>query len=165
MAITLQKVSSQQTEYIIQHCVNNSTFQPVEGLICSNDTRTKWFVISPTYLDNTSNPILNGFSILKFNIGKSNINDKLTIKFVDNTSITLSINKSKQLQNKDNTIVYYSMDVLDVYTLKNKPISIIRYVSGLNSGSFTYHVKSTEKTYIANALTNYSVKQVTCVKN
>jgi hypothetical protein len=162
--VTIQKINSQHSEYIIEHCVNKSTFQPLEGLICSNDTKTKWIVISPTYLNNTNNPIADGFSVVKYNIGKSNTNDKLIIKFIDNTSITLSINKSKQSQNKDNMVMYYTLDVMDVYTLKNKPISIIRYVSGVKGNSFAYHVKIKEKIYIANALTNYSVKRVNCAK-
>lgn len=164
MLSTIQKINSQHSEFVIEHCVNTSTFQPVEGFVCSNDNRTKWFVLSPTYLENTNNPIVDGFSILRFNIGKSNSNDKLIIKFLDNTSVILSTNKTIQSQNKDSTIVYYSVDILDVYTLKNKPVSIIRYVSGVNGSSFTYHLKDSEKTYIANALTNYSVKQVRCVE-
>jgi hypothetical protein len=162
--ITIQKINSQHSEYIVEHCVDKSTYQPIEGLICSNDTRTKWIVISPSYLQNTNNPVVNGFSILRFNIGKSNTNDKLIIKFVDNTTITVSVDKSIQSQNTDNTIVCYSVDILDILTLKTKPISIIRYVSGVNGSSFTYHLKESEKTYIANALTNQSVKQVRCIK-
>ena len=164
MLITIQKINSQHSEYIVEHCVDKSTFQPIEGLICSNDNRSKWIVMSPSYLQNTNNPIVNGFSILRYNIGKSNINDKLVIKFVDNTSVTLSIDRNIQSQNTDNTVVYYGVDILDVFTLKTKPVSIIRYVSGINGSSFTYHLKESEKTYIANALTNQSVKQVRCIK-
>ena len=163
MVLSIQKINSQHSEYVVEHCINTSTYQPMEGLICSNDNRTKWFIISPSYLEKTNNPIVNGFSILRYNVGKSNINDKLIIKFLDNTSITLSIDKNLQSQNKDNTIVYYSIDILDVFTLKTKPISIIRYVSGVNGNSFVYHLKESEKTYLANALTNQSVKQVRCV--
>ena len=163
MVLSIQKINSQHSEYIVEHCVDKSTFQPIEGLVCSNDNRSKWIVMSPSYLQNTNYPIVNGFSILRFNIGKSNTNDKLIIKFVDNTSITLLVNKNLQSQNKDNTIVYYSVDILNVFALKTKPISIIRYVSGVNGSSFTYHLKESEKTYIANALTNQSVKQVKCI--
>jgi len=162
--VTIQKINSQHSEYIVEHCVDKSTYQPIEGLICSNDTRNKWIVISPTYLTNTNNPIADGFSVIKYNIGKSNSNDKLIVKFIDDTSIILSINKNKQSQTKDNMVMYYTLDVMDVYTLKNKPISIIRYVSGVKGNSFAYHVKNKEKIYIANALTNYSVRQVRCTK-
>ena len=163
MVLSIQKINSQHSEYVIEHCINTSTYQPMEGLICSNDNRTKWIVISPTYLQNTINPIVNGFSVLKCNVGKLNIKDKLIIKFVDNTLITLSVNKNLHSQNTDNPIVYYSVDILDVFTLKTKPINIIRYVSGVNGNSFVYHLKEGEKTYIANALTNQSVKQVRCI--
>lgn len=155
ITLTIQKIKSQQSEYIIEHCVNKSTFQPVEGLVCSNDNKTKWFVISPTYLDNTSSPIVDGFSILKFNLGTSSANDKLVIKFIDNTLITLSSNKITQDK--------YHVDVLNIYNLKNKAISYIRYVNALKGTYFIYHLKENEKTYIANALTNIVVKQVKCI--
>lgn len=165
-----QNINSQQSEFVVEHCVDKSTFQSPNGLICSNELKTKWFVMIPTYLDNTNNPIANGFSIIKFNIGKFSYNDKLIIRFSDNTSLVLTSDNEGDTTKSKISDVYngttrFNASVLDIYALKNKPINSIKYINGNDGVSFTNHVKADDKTYFIKAFTNFFVKNVKCVGN
>jgi hypothetical protein len=40
-----QNINSQQSEFVVEHCTNNATFQSLKGLVCSNDMKRKWFAI------------------------------------------------------------------------------------------------------------------------
>jgi hypothetical protein len=165
-----QNINSQQSEFVVEHCVDKSTFQSPNGLICSNELKTRWFVMIPTYLDKTINPIANGFSIMKFNIGKFSYNDKLIIRFSDDTSLVLTSDndddttKSK-INDANNGTTRFTATVLNIYLLKNKPINSIKYVNGNDGVSFMNHLKGDDKSYFINAFTNFVVKNVKCVGN
>jgi hypothetical protein len=153
-----QKINSQQSSFVVEHCVDTSIFQPLEGLICSNDTKTKWFTMNSTYVTSTTNPIPNGFSVIKFNIGKSTQNDRLIIRFEDSKTVVL---KAYEITQEYGVIMFYA-SVPNVHVFKNHSIKSIKYVNGDDNENFTYHPNDEEKTFFLNAFTNFIVKDVKC---
>jgi hypothetical protein len=154
-----QNISSQQSDFVVEHCTDKSTFQSTKGLICSNDTKTKWFSLIPTYLTSTTKPNPSGFSLIKLNLGKSNQNDKLIIRFEDSKTVVL---KAYEVIPEYGGIIMFYASVPDVHVLKNYPIKSIKYVNNGDGQTFTYYPKDEEKTFFVNAFTNFVVKDVNC---
>jgi hypothetical protein len=155
-----QNINSQQSEFVVEYCLDSSTFQPKTGLICSNETKTKWFAMVPTYLTSTINPIPNGFSVIKLNIGKSSKTDKLIIRFSGRKTVML---KAYNIIDEYGGITNFYASVSDIYVLKNYPLTSIKYVNGLDGTSFTYQLKDAEESFFINAFTNFVVKDIKCI--
>jgi hypothetical protein len=155
-------MNSQQSEFVIEHCSDNSTFQSKTGLICSNETKTKWFTMIPTYLTSTINPIPNGFSVIKLNIGKSSNTDKIIIRFSGGKTVML---KAYSVINEYGGVVNFYANVSDFYALKNYPINSIKYVDGTNGVTFTYKLKDIEESFFINAFNNFVVNDIKCVND
>jgi hypothetical protein len=153
-----QNINSQQSEFVVEYCSVNSTFQSKAGFICSNENKTKWFAMVPTYLTSTINPIPSGFSVIKLNIGKSTKNDKLIIRFSGSKTIML---KAYDLIDEYGGITKFHANISDIYTLKNYLIHSIKYVSD-DETTFTFYPKGIEESFFINAFTNFIVKDVKC---
>ena len=152
-------INAQQSEFVVEHCAGKDTFHSPNGLICSNELRNKWFVMVPTYLTSTLNPMPNGFSVIKLNIGKSSSNDKLIIRFSGGKTVIL---KAYNLIEDYGGITNFYASVLDIHTLKNYPINSIKYVCGVDGSTFTYYPKCNEENFFINAFTNFVVIEVKC---
>jgi hypothetical protein len=156
------KMNSQQSEFVIEHCLDKSTFHPKNPLICSNELRTKWFAMIPTYLTGTISPIPNGFSVIKYHIGKSSKTDKIIIRFSGGKTVIL---KAYNVIDEYGGVVTFYANVSDIYALKNYPINSIKYVDGTNGVTFTYKLKDVEKTFFVNAFNNFVVNDVKCIND
>jgi hypothetical protein len=154
-----QNINSQQSEFVVEYCSVNSTFQSSKGLICSNDMRTKWFAINPTYLSSTTKPIPNGFSLIKLNIGKSTKNDKLIIRFEGNKTVVL---KAYDVIPDYGGIIMFYANITDIHVFKNHTIKSIKYVNGDDGQTFTYYPDDNEKTFFLNLFTKFVIKDVKC---
>jgi hypothetical protein len=155
-------MNSQQSSFVVNHCVGKDTFESSSGLICSNELKTRWFTMIPTYLTSTMNPIPNGFSIIKLNIGISSKNDKIIIRFSGSKTVML---KAHNVVDEYGGITSFYASVSDVYIIKNYPIKSIKYLDGTNGVSFTYQPKNGEESFFINAFTNFIVKDVNCLGN
>lgn len=151
-------INAQQSEFVVEHCAGKDTFQSSSGLICSNELRNKWFMMVPTYLTSTLNPIPNGFSVIKLNIGKASNSDRLIIRFSGGKKIIL---KAYSVVEEYGGITNFYANVSEIYSLKNYPIHSIKYVS-VDETSFIYYPKDGEKQFFINAFTNFVVKEVNC---
>jgi hypothetical protein len=158
--LVAQNINSQQSRFVVEHCAGKDVFQSSDGLISSNELRTRWFMMIPTYLNNTINPIPNGFSVIKLNIGKTSTNDKIIIRFCDSKTVILKA--YAVVNNYCETTKFYA-SVSDIYLLKNYPINSIKYVSGTDGSSFTHQPKNSEESFFINAFNNFEVKNVNCI--
>lgn len=152
-------INAQQSEFIVEHCESTDTFKSPNGLICSTETRTKWFTMVPTYLTSTKTPIPSGVSTIKLGIGKPTLSDKIIIRFSGNKTVIL---KAYNIIDEYGGITNFYASVSDISILKNYPINSIKYVNGVDGTSFTYQPKSGEENFFINAFTNFVVKEVKC---
>lgn len=151
--------SGQQTEFVIQHCTKLDTYKAPMGLICSNESKTKWFAMTPTYAASTTKPIPNGVSIIKMNIGTATQNDRLIIRFSDGETIVLN---AYSVIPDYGGIVMFEASVRQIQVMKNYVIKSIKYLNGGDGQTFTYYPDENEKIFFINAFNNFIVKDVNC---
>lgn len=152
-------INAQQSKFVVEHCATNDTFKPREGLICSNEAKTKWFIILPIYLTSTKTPIPSGVLTIKFGIGKPTLSDKIIIRFSGGKKLILN---SYNIIEDYGGITNFYANVSDISILKTYPINSIKYINGIDGSSFTYQPKRGEENFFINAFTNFVVKEVNC---
>lgn len=89
MFVNMNINSQNSTQYVIKKCITDKSFQASDGIICSDETKMKWFMILPNYSSNKEYPTPIGFSIVKSGIGACSKNDLLVITFTDHSRIIL----------------------------------------------------------------------------
>jgi len=122
-------------------------------LTCSNEERTKWFAISPTF--NKFDGIIVKFylSVIKLNIGQCSKQDALVFTFEGGRKIKIMANNDL---NCDGIIqVNFVMNSIDMALLETKPLETIRYINGNDFVSFVYLLKGDDKYYFLNTFSNY----------
>ena len=156
--LTLTYVGVYSQEYVIQHCVENRKFYSNDGLICSNEDRTKWFMVQIIYKSNSNYPIVDGLSVIKVNIGASDSGDLLVITFTDNTNIKV---KARTGLLEYGTVVF-DLTNKDMESLVNKSVVSLRFINGRDYKSLTYYTKNHENIFFLNALSFYTLKRIKC---
>lgn len=160
MFMSMDVNSQNSTQYVIKKCITDKSFQPSEGIICSDEMKMKWFMILPNYSSNKEYPIPDGFSIVKSGIGACSKNDLLVITFTDHSRIIL---RSTNYDLECNTWTKFKIDASDMRLLELKSIDTIRYVNGNELKSFTYYMKNDkEKDFFINVYTNFIIKPDYC---
>jgi hypothetical protein len=154
-----QLTNAQQSEFVVEHCTKLDTYKAPMGLICSNENKTKWFAMFPTYAASTTKPIPNGVSIIMMNIGKATQNDRLIIRFSDGETIVL--NAYSVIPEYYNMIMFEAT-VRQIQVMKNYVIKSIKYLNGGDGQTFTYYPEYNEKVFFINAFNNFIVKDVNC---
>jgi hypothetical protein len=76
-----------QNKAVINHCVNNSEIYSPNGVICSNENRTKWFTVTPNYKLDEDRLSCKGLVVIKSNIGDVNKTGTLVFIFKDGNKI------------------------------------------------------------------------------
>lgn len=159
MLLMLATIKSYSQEYVIEHCVEDRTFKSPNGLICSNEDRDKWFFIQFIYKTNTNYPMVDGFRVLKTNIGVANgIGDLMVFTFTDRTTIKV---KARTSQLEDLSIEF-NLTNKDLDALLNNSVVSIRYINGSDYKSYTYYTMETQNVFFYNALKFYRLKRINC---
>ena len=158
LLLTLTYVGAYAQEYVIEHCVENRTFNSNDGLICSNEDKTKWFMIQIIYKPNTNYPMVDGLSVVKLNIGNGDEGDLLVFTFADSSVIKV---KARTGLLPDFRILF-NLTSNDIDALMNKSIVSIRFINGSDYKSFTYYTKDSENIFFLNALKFYTLKRIKC---
>jgi hypothetical protein len=159
MLIPLSIFSQQKSPYIINKCANNGSFQASEGLICSDELRTKWFCLVPSYVSENGKPVISSFSVIKMGIGSCSKNDLLVISFTDHSRVIIrSINFNLECE----TWIKFSLNTYAIKSLESKTIRAIQYVNGNEMKSFSYVLDAKENNFFINALTNYVIIDAYC---
>ena len=158
MVMLSMAANSQTKDFVIEHCVETKTFTTPEVLICSNDTKTKWFAIQPTYEPNNYYPMNKGFKVFKAGIGTKDNEDLLVFTFFDG-SITVVKSSGKSVE--DDSIIFV-MTPTNLDVLRNKSVIKIRFINVVQSESFTYICRDNEGTFFTNGFTNIIIKKIKC---
>ena len=158
MVMVLMVANSQTKEFVIEHCVETKTFTTKEIIICSNEYRTKWFAIQPTYEPNSYYPMNKGFNVFKAGIGDKDIEDLLVFTFFDNS---ITVVKSVGGHNEDKSITFV-LTPTNLEALRNKTVIKIRFINVTQSESFTYECKDDEGSFFTNGFTNITIRKIRC---
>lgn len=119
-------------------------------LICSNEERTKWFTILPSFKKYNGITEKSYLTTIKLNIGKCSNRDLLIFTFVDGKSMTL---RSNLELNCDNIIeVTFALNPIQIGVLEMKSVKSIRYVNGNDRSSFLYKLTTIDKDFFKNIL-------------
>jgi len=160
MFVNMNIISQNSTQYVIKKCITDKSFQPTNGIICSDESRMKWFMILPIYSSNKEYPTPSGFSVIKSGIGSCSKNDLLVITFTDHSRIIL---RSTNVDLSCDTWTKFTADASDLKQLELKSIDTIRYVNGNEMKSFVYYMKNDkEKDFFINVYTNFIIKPDYC---
>lgn len=158
LLIALHTSYSQSRKVVIDKCINKSTIYGPTGVICSNDNKTKWFTLTPSFRLDGSRLSCDGFTVIRMNIGNLSKEDQLFFSFKDGNKLRL---ESGGELTSDNT-VYFRLTELEFTILKNKEIDSVRYINGNDFNSFQYKMVGDEITYFTNLFTNYYIREVYC---
>ncbi len=152
-------IFSQTTPFVINKCISDNSFHAVNGLICSDELRMKWFMLLPMFDTVKEKPVFSGFSVVKSGIGTCSKNDLLVIMFTDHTRTIL---RSVNLNLECETWIEFNTNSYVTTMLQTKKIDAIRYVNGNELKSFVYYLNAEEKNYFIDAFSNYKIESVNC---
>jgi hypothetical protein len=158
LLISFHTTYSQSRKVVIDKCINKSEIYGPIGVICSNDDKTKWFTLTPTYRLDGSRLSCNGFNVIRMGIGELSKEDQLFFSFKDGSKLRLESGGELTLNNT----VYFTLTELEFTILKSKEIQTVRYINGNDFSSFQYNMVGDEKTYFMNLFTNYYIRDVYC---
>jgi hypothetical protein len=152
------------TPFIIEHCIDKMTdkeyYFAKKKLICSNESKTRGFTITPSFRSTGGSYINTGFMCKNVNIGTCDENDELIILFDDDSKITLtSWNKFNCEGN-----VYFNLSDEELAQLSTKKINSIRFMNGRSYDTLTSTLKVDQKDYFIRAYTNQKVVEIDCSK-
>jgi hypothetical protein len=154
-----QTLNAQQSLFVVEHCLGSDTYKAPSGLMCSNENKTKWFALFPTYTSNTTKPIPNGFYMIKMYIGVPTKNDRLIIRFYNGETVILN---AYDVIPEYGGVIMFEATVRHIHVMKNYPIKSLKYVNGGDGKTFTYHPDNKEKEFFMNAFNNFIVNDVIC---
>jgi hypothetical protein len=143
----LSIISNAQEEQfvLIKKEATNSTW-----LTCSNEDKTKWFVIMPHFKKYNGISEKNYLITIKQNIGKCNKRDYLIFTFTDNKYITV---RSNELICEGITEINFPLNPFQVKVLGMKSLKSIRYVNGTDKSNLLYNITENDENYFINLLT------------
>ena len=94
MLTTFSAFSQTQVAFKIEHCKDNMTdkeyYFAEKKLICSNESKTKGFTVTPSFRAKNGGMENNGFIVKNVNIGSCDENDSMIILFEDSSKTTLT---------------------------------------------------------------------------
>ncbi len=150
---------AQENPYIVKHCEGTSTYFGDKPLICSNEMRSRWFAMVPSYIYEKGEISVEGFVTLKLDIGKCSKQDWIIITFSDGSKLTLrSSDKELSCENE----IFFKTTPLDNQALALKTVNTIRYINGNDLKSFTYYLTSSQEAFFINAYNNFIVVKAYC---
>jgi hypothetical protein len=120
-------------------------------LVCSNEERSKWFIILPYFKIYNGINEKNHLTAVKHGIGKCSNRDILQFSFIDDKY--MSIRAQNELDCTGILEVKFPLNHAQLETLKIKPLRSIRYINGNDRSNFSYKVTENEKNYFINILT------------
>mgnify|MGYP003405761884 CR=1 FL=1 len=119
-------------------------------LICSNEEKSKWFVLLPKFKKFNGSLVNTYFVTLKLNIGECSNNDVIIFTFVGGRKVKIYANNE---MNCNGIIeVKFSLTPIDVAFLETKTLESIRYVNGYDQNSYLYMSTEKDKDYFINIL-------------
>ncbi len=158
MVMLSMAANSQIKEFVVEHCLETKTFTTNESLICSNESKTKWFAIQPIYEPNNYYPINKGVRVFKFGFGNINTENLLVFTFFDG-SITV-LKNTGEIDNENSFI--FNFTEFNLESLRTKTVTNIKFINVTQSESYTYECKDNEGSFFSNGFTNIIIKKIKC---
>jgi hypothetical protein len=118
-------------------------------LICSNEDRTKWFMIMPHLQEFNGLSKKDYLSTIKLNIGKCSKRDVLTFKFSDGKYMNLRANNDFDCSVSE---LNFSLNPIQIAVLRMKSIKSIRYTNGSDRSYFLYRLTGDDRNHFINLL-------------
>ena len=144
--LLLTFVGNSQTEQVTAIKKESIT----SGLICSNETRDKWFMIAPHFKKYNGISEKNYLITIKLNIGKCSKRDALVFTFVDGKYMTIRSNV--ELICDGITDITFPLNPVQIGVLEMKSIKSIRYINGNDRSSYLHTLKKDDQDYFKNLL-------------
>ncbi len=119
-------VSSQNRQIVVDRCINKVQMCGANGVICSNDARTKWFTLTPNLQLDGNRLSMTGFTVIRMDVGTSTQKDQLLFSFKDGSKLRLKLCKDIDVQNS----VFFIVSEMEFLILKAKEIESVRYING-----------------------------------
>jgi hypothetical protein len=129
--------------------ISNAQEETTSMLICSNQEKTKWFVITPHIQEFNGISTKDYLITIKLNIGKCSKRDVLTFIFVDGKYMNLRANNDLNCSISE---VSFSLNADQIAALKVKSIKSIRYTNGSDRSYFLYRLTGNDRNYFINLL-------------
>jgi hypothetical protein len=129
--------------------ISNAQEATPSELICSNEYRSKWFVITPHFKEHNGVNEKNYLTTIKSNIGKCSNGDILKFSFVDGKYMNV---KSAKVLSCNGTELIFPLNPIQKGVLEMKPIKFIQYINGNDGGNFIYNLTKINEDYFINIL-------------
>ena len=145
--LLLSFISNAQKEEIVE--IKKDTVSSM--LICSNEERSKWFVIMPHFKTFDGISEMNYLTTIKTNIGKCSHKDVLVFTFVDGKYMSIRANNDWDCNGIME--VKFSLNPVKLGVLEMKYVKSIRYINGNDRSNFLYKSTKDDKNYFVRLLT------------
>lgn len=122
-------------------------------LICSNNERTKWFVMVTNFVKSNDIVTKTYLYTVKLNIGECSKDDVIVFTFTDGTKRRILSNNEKNCDGILENI--FNLNAIDVAFLEMKTLESIRYINGNDFVSFVYFSKPEDSNFFSNTIVNY----------
>lgn len=122
-------------------------------LVCSNEERSKWFAILPTFKKFNGLTIKTYVKTLKLNIGKCSKNDVLVFTFIGGKKIKIFANNEMNCDLTETNV--FALNSIDIAFLETRKLESIRYINGNDQSSYLYTLTEKDKDYFINTFSSY----------
>ena len=122
-------------------------------LVCSNEERSKWFAILPTFEKFNGLTIKTYVKTLKLNIGKCSKNDVLVFTFIGGKKIKIFANNEMNCDLTETN--EFLLNSIDIAFLETRKLESIRYINGNDQSSYLYTLTEKDKDYFINTFSSY----------
>lgn len=122
-------------------------------LVCSNEERSKWFAILPTFKKFNGLIIKTYVRTLKLNIGKCSKNDILVFTFIGGKKIKIFANNEMNCDLTETN--EFLLNSIDIAFLETRKLESIRYINGNDQSSYLYTLTEKDKDYFINTFSSY----------
>ena len=128
-------------------CNAQDTIQ--SSLICSNEYRSKWFVITPHFKEYDGISKKDYLITIKANIGKFSNKDILKFTFIDGKYMSIKSSNGLSFSSEELT---FPLNPVQTGVLQMKPIKSIQYINGNDKSNFLYNATKEDENYFINIL-------------
>ena len=130
--------------------ISNAQEQTSSMLVCSNEDRTKWFVIMPHFKEYNGISTRDYITTIKTNIGNCSNRDVLRFTFIDDKYMNVRANNDLNCNGEE---LNFELTPVQLGVLQMKSIKSIRYINGTDRNNFLYKFTEIDKNYFINLLT------------
>jgi len=119
------------------------------SLICSNEYRSRWFIITPHFKEYDGTSKKDYLITIKANIGQFSNKDVLKFTFKDGKYMKVKSSEGLTFINEELT---FPLNPIQTGVLQMKPVKSIEYINGNDKSNFLYILTKEDEKYFINIL-------------